>query len=253
MAGAAALAPMATLASRDPDFDLKAFLAEGDKRAGDQVRTLDVEGCVVEAEARHERGAAHGAEAGEIVEHALADFFRAQVGVVGVGEPVGLVAQALQQLQAGVGERQPQRLAGVGEEDRLLLLRQADQRGRLAVEREERLVRGADLAAAAVDDHEVRERVVPAEAAREHLQSLLPGVYLCTSSELVREWREFERSSTTVLNAFVGPKVESYVARLEAVTAQAGFTGQFYLMQPSGGVMTVVTSTTSTIAAKVFS
>ncbi len=76
------------------------------------------------------------------------------------------------------------------------------------------------------------------DAARKRLQALLPDVYICTSSELVREWREFERSSTTVLNAFVGPKVESYIARLEEVTAQAGFGGQFYLMQSSGGVMT---------------
>jgi N-methylhydantoinase A len=76
------------------------------------------------------------------------------------------------------------------------------------------------------------------EEARERLQALLPGVYICSSSELVREWREFERSSTTVLNAFVGPKVESYIARLEEVTARAGFKGQFYLMQSSGGVMT---------------
>lgn len=76
------------------------------------------------------------------------------------------------------------------------------------------------------------------EEARKHLQALLPGVYICTSSELVREWREFERSSTTVLNAFVGPKVEGYIARLEEVTAKAGFAGQFYLMQSSGGVMT---------------
>ena len=76
------------------------------------------------------------------------------------------------------------------------------------------------------------------EEAHACLQALLPGVYICTSSELVREWREFERSSTTVLNAFVGPNVDGYVSRLEEVTAGAGFRGQFYLMQSSGGVMT---------------
>ena len=76
------------------------------------------------------------------------------------------------------------------------------------------------------------------ERAREHLQSALPGVYVCTSSEVSREWREFERSSTTVLNAFVGPKVEQYVSRLETVAAAGGFAGRLYLMQSSGGVMT---------------
>jgi predicted TIM-barrel enzyme len=50
-----------------------------------------------------QRRAALRAEARKIVEHALADFFRAEIGVVGVGETVGLVAQALEELQAGVG------------------------------------------------------------------------------------------------------------------------------------------------------
>ncbi len=75
------------------------------------------------------------------------------------------------------------------------------------------------------------------ERAREHLQAALPGVYVCTSSEVSREWREFERTSTTVLNAFVGPKVEQYVSRLENAAAAGGFAGRLYLMQSSGGVM----------------
>ena len=76
------------------------------------------------------------------------------------------------------------------------------------------------------------------EMARRYLQERLPEIYVCTSSEVAREWREFERSSTTVLNAFVGPTVERYVSRLEHVTREGGFSGWFYLMQSSGGVMT---------------
>ena len=49
------------------------------------------------------------------------------------------------------------------------------------------------------------------EQARAHLRTLLPDVYVCTSSEVAREWREYERSSTTVMNAYVGPNVERYI------------------------------------------
>ena len=101
---------------------------------GDLVRGRGAQ-AVEAAELLEERGATGRPEAGHVLEDAFADLPRAQVGVVGVGEAVRLVAQPLQQLQPGMCEGQPQRLAGVGEEDRLLLLRQADQRGRLAVER----------------------------------------------------------------------------------------------------------------------
>ena len=76
------------------------------------------------------------------------------------------------------------------------------------------------------------------EQARAHLRTLLPDVYVCTSSEVAREWREYERSSTTVMNAYVGPNVERYIGRLEDAAEQDGFAGHLYLMQSSGGVMT---------------
>ncbi len=98
--------------------------------------------------------------------------------------------------------------------------------------------RAQDLQALAVCFLHAYANAAHEESAREHLQAALPGVYVCTSSEVSREWREFERTSTTVLNAFVGPKVEQYVSRLEAVAAAGGFAGRLYLMQSSGGVMT---------------
>ncbi len=76
------------------------------------------------------------------------------------------------------------------------------------------------------------------EEVRAYLQAALPDLFICASNEVVREWREFERSSTTVLNAYVGPRVERYVRRLEEMNAGLGFAGRFYLMQSSGGVMT---------------
>jgi N-methylhydantoinase A len=76
------------------------------------------------------------------------------------------------------------------------------------------------------------------DAARRYLEMALPGVYVCASSEIAAEWREFERTSTTVMNAFVGPTVDPYVSRLENTARAGGFRGRFYLMQSSGGVMT---------------
>ena len=43
----------------------------------------------------------------------------------------------------------------------------------------------------------------------------LPGVYLSMSHEILREYREFERMSTTVVNAYIGPKVGGYVRTLK--------------------------------------
>ncbi|MBI3090147.1 MAG: hydantoinase/oxoprolinase family protein [Candidatus Tectomicrobia bacterium] len=76
------------------------------------------------------------------------------------------------------------------------------------------------------------------EQVRAALSAALPGVYICESSDIVREWREFERTSTTVMNAYVGPRVERYVARLEAMNGSLGFRGSFLIMQSNGGVMT---------------
>lgn len=75
--------------------------------------------------------------------------------------------------------------------------------------------------------------------ARRELERLLPDVYVCASSEVANEWREFERTSTTVINAFVGPKVSRYVETLESSNRDAGFRGRFYLMRSNGGVMSL--------------
>ncbi|OGA38479.1 MAG: hypothetical protein A3G24_13250 [Betaproteobacteria bacterium RIFCSPLOWO2_12_FULL_62_13] len=58
------------------------------------------------------------------------------------------------------------------------------------------------------------------------------------SHEISREFREYERTSTTVLNAYVAPKVASYVARFEGALRGSGFGGHLYLMGSNGGVLT---------------
>ncbi|HWL47004.1 MAG TPA: hydantoinase/oxoprolinase family protein [Sphingomonadaceae bacterium] len=80
----------------------------------------------------------------------------------------------------------------------------------------------------------------PAHEARiaERLRTRLGGrCYITPSHEIVREYREYERISTTVMNAYIGPKTSAYVERMETRLAEEGFDGRFLIMQSNGGVM----------------
>jgi 5-oxoprolinase (ATP-hydrolysing) len=63
-----------------------------------------------------------------------------------------------------------------------------------------------------------------------------PGVSVSVSSDVVPEIREFERTSTTVCNAYVQPLVDRYLGSLEEELGVRGFEGRFLLMQSSGGL-----------------
>ena len=52
--------------------------------------------------------------------------------------------------------------------------------------------------------------------AREIAQEIAPEMFVCASSEVLPEIREFERTSTTVVNAYLGPKISSYLDELES-------------------------------------
>jgi N-methylhydantoinase A len=73
------------------------------------------------------------------------------------------------------------------------------------------------------------------EAAR-MLAARLPGACVLASHQVSRQWREYERSSTAVLSAYVQPVVSSYLGRLETALRAAGMTGQLYAMRSNGGV-----------------
>ena len=62
------------------------------------------------------------------------------------------------------------------------------------------------------------------------------GLPVCASSEIAREWREYERTSTCVLNAYVMPLVEKYLKRLTRDFRARGMNGTFYMMLSGGGV-----------------
>ncbi|MBU7572087.1 MAG: hydantoinase/oxoprolinase family protein [Hydrogenophaga sp.] len=68
------------------------------------------------------------------------------------------------------------------------------------------------------------------------LQEELPGAFVCASHELSQEYREFERVSTAVANAYVGPRVSAYLGQLEDHLSNKGFKGDFYVVQSTGGL-----------------
>ena len=65
-----------------------------------------------------------------------------------------------------------------------------------------------------------------------------PEVVLSLSHEVMPSAPEFERTSTTLVNAYVGPKIRRYVGRLQERLRDAGFRGRLLLMQSNGGIMT---------------
>ncbi len=65
-----------------------------------------------------------------------------------------------------------------------------------------------------------------------------PEAFLSVSSEVIPQYREYERFSTVGLNAYVGPKVASYVARLQEQLAELGLRSGLHLMTSASGVAT---------------
>lgn len=71
---------------------------------------------------------------------------------------------------------------------------------------------------------------------KEILQDLLPGVFVSASHELSQEYREFERCSTVVANAYVGPRVQRYLTEIGERIRGEGFKGTFLVVQSTGGL-----------------
>ena len=115
--------------------------------------------------------------------------------------------------------------------------------GEALVELDEQAVRAAaqELAAAEVKavsicflfsflnpDHEERAKAIVEEE--------MPDAFVCASHEIASMYREYERFSTTALNAYAGPKASRYIAQLGAGLAGLGVPGELRLMQSDGGV-----------------
>lgn len=105
-----------------------------------------------------------------------------------------------------------------------------------AINRESDLLAGHGCEAIAVcflhsyanPDHERR--------AAERVRERHPGIAVSASHELVGEWREFERTSTTILNAYVQPQFASYIGAMTRRLEADGYAAPLAMMQSNGGV-----------------
>ena len=71
------------------------------------------------------------------------------------------------------------------------------------------------------------------------LQEMLPDCCVVAGAQLSSEWMEYERTSTAVANAYVCPKIITYISEMEKRLNDANFTGSFYMMASNGGVLSL--------------
>jgi N-methylhydantoinase A len=76
--------------------------------------------------------------------------------------------------------------------------------------------------------HEARAKAI--------LEAKHPDMFVSASHELSQEYREFERCSTVVANAYIGPKVRRYIGEIDDHIRAAGFRGSFLIVQSTGGL-----------------
>ena len=76
-------------------------------------------------------------------------------------------------------------------------------------------------------------------ATAEAVRAAMPDVYLSLSSQVFPQIKEFDRVSTTIVNAYVGPALSRYLHRLEARLKEAGYAGPVLIIQSHGGVTPV--------------
>jgi N-methylhydantoinase A len=70
----------------------------------------------------------------------------------------------------------------------------------------------------------------------EIVRSRLPNAFVTASHQLSQEYREFERCSTTVANAYIGPRVSGYISEIEEQIRKDGCRGPFLIVQSTGGL-----------------
>ena len=74
------------------------------------------------------------------------------------------------------------------------------------------------------------------KAVLEGIRQFWPEIPVVASHQITREWREYERSNTAVLSAYVQPKAARYLEKLESGLTQQGYKGSLYIMQSNCGV-----------------
>jgi N-methylhydantoinase A len=76
-------------------------------------------------------------------------------------------------------------------------------------------------------------------AMAEAVRAALPNVYVCLSSDVLPQIKEYDRVCTTVVNAYVGPALQRYLTRLETRLRDAAYQGPVLIIQSHGGVATI--------------
>lgn len=79
-------------------------------------------------------------------------------------------------------------------------------------------------------------------AALDAARAVWPNGNISCSSQILPEIREFERTSTTCLNAYLQPVVGGYLAKLDGALRDQGYAGRFHIVQSNGGVMSTATA-----------
>ena len=85
--------------------------------------------------------------------------------------------------------------------------------------------------------HSYKNSIHEKEAKKILGKLLSPDIFLCTSYEILPEIREYERTSTTVVNAYLGPVIKSYLGNFSKRVLDVGISAPCYVMQSSGGQM----------------
>ena len=76
------------------------------------------------------------------------------------------------------------------------------------------------------------------QTAKAAVAKALPETFVCTSSDVLPQFREYERFNTTALNAYIGPLMGHYLSRLRNGLKSKGFKRDLYIMTSNGGVST---------------
>ena len=97
-------------------------------------------------------------------------------------------------------------------------------------------LRGAEVTSVAVCYLHAYKDASHEKETRERIEAKLPGVSVSLSSEVFPEIKEYERVSTTVVNAYVRPVVEKYLRKLGERLSEAGFNGSVLIILFHGGV-----------------
>lgn len=85
-------------------------------------------------------------------------------------------------------------------------------------------------------------------AVLEELNRLYPELSAVASHQITREWREYERTSTAVLSAYVHPNTNRYLDSLERRLEEDGFSGNAFVMQSNGGIASMAAARRNPIA-----